>query len=107
VAVSVSKCEPVKNEQPPAGPGGDGEKDKGLNKCQKSGSVCEAKYKFSEQLVLNFKDNNYNEVVSSGDLKFIVELSGSKCDLNKFEKTFARVNIDGRPLFDSSVEANQ
>jgi hypothetical protein len=49
---------------------------------------------------------NDKKVLNASTLKFGVKLGGSTCNLNTFQKTFARIKIDGKIIQDITIPAN-
>jgi len=64
---------------------------------------CTADFSLGTQVVLKM---NGKKVLNASDLKFGVKLSGSTCNLNTFQKTFARIKIDGKIIQDITIPAN-
>ncbi len=95
VQINTPECE---GTQPPAS-----EEQAGTikEKCDKN--KCSATFSLDDKAVLKMNDK---KVLNASALKFGVNLSGTTCDLGIFQKTFARIKIDGKIVQDITIPAN-
>jgi hypothetical protein len=49
---------------------------------------------------------NNGKVLNASNFKFAVKVGGDVCDLNVFQKTFARLKIDGKIIQDVTIPHN-
>ena len=98
VQINVPKCEG--NEEGDEKSDSQDEESWG-KKCKKT--KCEATYGLGSQISLKMNDN---KVLNARNFKFAVKLSGDTCDLNVFQKTFARLKVDGKIIQDITIPHN-
>jgi hypothetical protein len=92
VQINIPNCDGKKSEPP---------KDNIQTKC--NNTKCKATYGLDKQIELKM---NGNKVLNASNFKFSVKLDGDTCDLNVFQKTFARLKLDGKIIQDITIPAN-
>ncbi len=90
VQINVPKCE---GSEPPQ----DGEETI-KEKCDKN--KCSTTYGLGKQIILRQVND---KIVNASKLKFNVKIGEDTCDLDVFQKTFARILVDGKIIQDITI----
>lgn len=98
IQINVPAKEGASETETPTDP----EKEKSWGeKCQSS--KCSSTYALGSQIALKM---NNGKVLNASNFKFAVKIGGDACDLNVFQKTFARLKIDGKIIQDVTISHN-